>query len=200
MSDAESLDRFGLLTRRTVLAHGNFVSDCDMDRIGERGAGVAHCPLSNVYFSDAVFPLRAALDKGVRVGLGTDISGGPSASMFDSCRMAVAASRMLESGVDAALAARTPRPRRRAHRFPRRLPSRDRRRRRRARSAARALRPRQSFRRDRRSIPPRRPARSASTTSSTSPRTCCRKSSSPPRGANIASVFVGGEPVAGAVP
>ena len=69
----------------------------DLDRIRERGAGVAHCPLSNVYFSDAVFPLRAALDKGVRVGLGTDISGGPSASMFDSCRMAVAASRLLES-------------------------------------------------------------------------------------------------------
>ena len=104
VSDAESLDRFGLLTRRSVLAHGNFVSDTDLDRIRERGAGVAHCPLSNVYFSDAVFPLRAALDKGVRVGLGTDISGGPSASMFDSCRMAVAASRLLESGVDAALA------------------------------------------------------------------------------------------------
>jgi guanine deaminase len=103
VSDAESLDRFGLLTRRTVLAHGNFVSDADFDRIRERGAGMAHCPLSNVYFSGAVFPLRAALEKGVRVGLGTDISGGPSASMFDSCRMAVAASRLLESGVDPSL-------------------------------------------------------------------------------------------------
>jgi guanine deaminase len=100
VSDAESLDRFGLLTPRTVLAHGTFVSDADLDRIRERGAGVAHCPLSNVYFSGAVFPLRVALEKGVRVGLGTDISGGPSASMFDSCRMAVAASRLLESGVD----------------------------------------------------------------------------------------------------
>jgi guanine deaminase len=100
VSDAESLDRFGLLTRRTVLAHGTFVSDADLDRIRERGAGVAHCPLSNVYFSGAVFPLRAALEKGVRVGLGTDISGGPSASMFDGCRMAVAASRLLESGVN----------------------------------------------------------------------------------------------------
>jgi guanine deaminase len=103
VSDVESLDRFGLLTPRTVLAHGNFVSDADLDRIRQRGAAVAHCPLSNVYFSDAVFPLRAALDKGVHVGLGTDISGGPSASMFDSCRMAVASSRLLESGVDALL-------------------------------------------------------------------------------------------------
>jgi guanine deaminase len=102
-SDSEMLDAFGLLTRHTVLAHGNLISPDDMARIAGRGAGVAHCPLSNVYFSDAVFPLRAALAKGVRVGLGTDIAGGPSASLFDSCRMAVAASRMLEDGVDPAL-------------------------------------------------------------------------------------------------
>lgn len=106
-TDAESLDHFGLLTRRTVLAHSNFLSDCDLARLRDRGTGVAHCPLSNVYFSNAVFPLRAALDKGVRVGLGTDISGGPSASMFDSCRMAVLASRMLEMGVDPARTADT---------------------------------------------------------------------------------------------
>jgi guanine deaminase len=102
-SDSEALDSFGLLTRHTVLAHGNFLSAADMDLIAARGAGVAHCPLSNVYFSNAVFPLRRALDKGLRVGLGTDIAGGPSASLLDNCRMAVAASRMLEEGVDAAL-------------------------------------------------------------------------------------------------
>ena len=105
VSDAAVLDRFGLLTRRTVLAHGNLLAPADMDRVRTRGSGVAHCPLSNAYFSNAVFPLRAALKKGVRVGLGTDIAGGPSASIFDACRMAVTASRMLEDGVDAALPA-----------------------------------------------------------------------------------------------
>ena len=48
-----------------------------MDLIGARGAGIAHCPLSNAYFSNAVFPLRRAIEKGLHVGLGTDISGGP---------------------------------------------------------------------------------------------------------------------------
>ena len=38
VNDAESLDRFGLLTRHTVLAHGNFLSDVDFDLIGARGA------------------------------------------------------------------------------------------------------------------------------------------------------------------
>ncbi len=104
-SDAEVLDRFGLLTRRTVLAHGNFLSDADMDLVARRGGGVAHCALSNAYFAGAVFPLRAALARGVRVGLGTDVAGGPTGSMFEAVRSAVASSRMLESGVDPALPA-----------------------------------------------------------------------------------------------
>lgn len=105
MSDAASLDRFGLVGRRSVLAHAPFLSGPDLDLLRARGAAVAHCPLSNAYFANAAFPLRAALDKGVRVGLGTDISGGPSASMFDAARMAVVASRMLEDGTDPALPA-----------------------------------------------------------------------------------------------
>jgi guanine deaminase len=105
MTDTESLDRFGLLGRKTVLAHDNFLTDADMDKMLSRESAVAHCPLSNAYFANAVFPLRAALEKGVNVGLGTDISGGPSASMFENCRGAVMASRMLESGVDPKLSA-----------------------------------------------------------------------------------------------
>ena len=99
-TDTEALDGFGLLGRHTVLAHSNFLTDQDMDRIAGRGAGIAHCPLSNFYFSNAVFPLRRALEKSLRVGLGTDISGGPSASMLDSARYAITASRALEEGVD----------------------------------------------------------------------------------------------------
>ena len=97
----EALRDFGLLGRHTVLAHSNFITDSDMEVIAADGAGIAHCPLSNIYFSKAVFPLRRALEKSIHVGLGTDISGGPSASMFDTCRYAISASRMLEDGVDA---------------------------------------------------------------------------------------------------
>ncbi|WP_112436660.1 guanine deaminase [Rhizobium sp.] len=100
VTDTEALDRFGLLGRRTVLAHANFLTDGCMDKVCEREAAVAHCPLSNVYFANAVFPLKAALDKGMHVGLGTDISGGPSASMLENCRGAILMSRALESGVD----------------------------------------------------------------------------------------------------
>ena len=99
-SDTEALMDYGLLNRSTILAHANFISENDMELIKEEGAGIAHCPLSNFFFSDAVFPLRRALEKGLRVGLGTDIAGGPSSSIFDSGRSAISSARALENGVD----------------------------------------------------------------------------------------------------
>jgi guanine deaminase len=103
ITDTAALERFGLLSRRTILAHGNFVGADDIALIAKHGAGIAHCPLSNVYFSDAVFPLRHILQQGVHVGLGSDIAGGSSPSILDNARYAVMASRMLESGADPAL-------------------------------------------------------------------------------------------------
>lgn len=102
-TDTAVLDAFGLLSRHTILAHGNFVTDGDISLIRERGAAIAHCPLSNVYFSDAVFPLRRVLQQGVHVGLGSDIAGGASPSILENARHAVIASRSLEAGVDPAL-------------------------------------------------------------------------------------------------
>jgi guanine deaminase len=100
VTDTAALDRFGLLSRRTILAHGNFIDGPDVVTILQAGAGIAHCPLSNVYFSDAIFPLRRMLEQSLHVGLGTDISGGASPSILENARHAVIASRTLESGVD----------------------------------------------------------------------------------------------------
>ncbi len=102
-TDTHALGGFGLLTRRTVLAHGNLLGDADLALIGAAQSGIAHCPLSNAYFAGAAFPLRRALDQAVHVGLGTDIAGGAHPSLLDSARMAITVSRMLESGTDAAL-------------------------------------------------------------------------------------------------
>ena len=100
VTDTAALQRFGLLSRRAILAHGNLIDEPDVTAILEAGAGIAHCPLSNVYFSDAVFPVRHMLQRGVHVGLGTDIAGGASPSILENARHAVIASRSLESGVD----------------------------------------------------------------------------------------------------
>ncbi len=104
-SDTYMLREFGLLRPGSVLAHANFLSGPDMQTIAQEKAGIAHCPLSNAYLANSVFPLRQALDLGLRVGLGTDIAGGPSPSLFENCRYAISSSRMLEDGVDPARSA-----------------------------------------------------------------------------------------------
>ncbi|MGL4208227.1 MAG: guanine deaminase [Candidatus Adiutrix sp.] len=99
-SDARALANFGLLNNLSLMAHCNFLSDEDLQLFQEANASVAHCPLSNFYFAKSVFPLKKALNFGVKVGLGSDISGGPSPFILDSCRSAMVASMALESGVD----------------------------------------------------------------------------------------------------
>ena len=102
-SDATALDRFGLMPPGSVLAHGVFLSDDDLRLIARRQAGIAHCPWSNAYFAGAAFPLRRALALGTPVGLGSDISGGPGATVWEAARTALITARMLESGTDASL-------------------------------------------------------------------------------------------------
>ena len=104
-TDTQALAGFGLIRPNTILAHGDHLGDSDLDIVRLAGAGVAHCPLSNAYFANAVFPARRALDAGVKVGLGTDIAGGASPGLLPQCAHAVTASRYLEDGVDPGLSA-----------------------------------------------------------------------------------------------
>lgn len=104
-SDTTALSERGLIRANTVLAHGDHLSDADFDVIRPAGAGVAHCPLSNTYFANAVFPARRALDAGVKVGLGSDIAGGAAVGLLPQCAHAVSVSRHLEDGVDPSVAA-----------------------------------------------------------------------------------------------
>ncbi|WP_207696064.1 guanine deaminase [Enterococcus sp. DIV0212c] len=100
-NDACALNDFGLLTEKAVMAHCGFLSDEDMKLFSEKGTAVAHCPISNAYFGNAVTPIAKLLNEyQVETGLGSDISGGFSPSLFDNIRQAVISSRMLADGVD----------------------------------------------------------------------------------------------------
>lgn len=64
--------------------------------MASRDAALAHCPLSNAYFSAKQLPLREALECGIRVGLGSDCAGGYALDMQVVMRHAVATSRIRE--------------------------------------------------------------------------------------------------------
>jgi len=73
---AAYLDRLGLLTERTLLAHGVWLDPAELDLIAERGATVVTNPAANMKLAvGAVFPYPAAREAGVAVGLGTDGAG-----------------------------------------------------------------------------------------------------------------------------
>lgn len=84
------------MKRGTIQAHCTFLNSEELEELVASKTAVAHCPLSNAYFSEKPFPLREALEKGVSVGLGTDVAGGYSIDILSSMRHAVATSRMRE--------------------------------------------------------------------------------------------------------
>lgn len=95
-NDLDIFDRCSLLTSRTIQAHCTFMSKNELERLAERGTSIAHCPLSNAYFSAEPFHLHEALQVGIDVGLGSDIAGGYSLDIMSAARTAVAVSRMRE--------------------------------------------------------------------------------------------------------
>jgi guanine deaminase len=104
-NDAFALNDFGLLSDKSVMAHCNFISNEDADLFVETGTAIAHCPISNAYFANSVIPIAHFHSKGVEIGLGTDISGGFSPSLYDNIKQSVISSRMLEDGVNTKLPA-----------------------------------------------------------------------------------------------
>jgi len=104
-NDAFALHDFGLLREKSVMAHCNFLSDADAELFADKGTAICHCPVSNSYFANSVIPIAHLQAKGVEIGLGSDISGGFSPSLYDNARQAVISSRMLEDGVNPALPA-----------------------------------------------------------------------------------------------
>jgi 5-methylthioadenosine/S-adenosylhomocysteine deaminase len=73
---AEYLDRVGLLGERTVLAHGVWLDNAELELIAERGCTVVTNPVANMKLAvGGVFPYPRAREAEVAVGLGTDGAG-----------------------------------------------------------------------------------------------------------------------------
>ncbi len=96
----EAYDRFGLFggDSKTVMAHCVWSGEKERERIRQRGVFVAHCPESNLNLASGTAPVRAYLDSGISVGLGSDVAGGSSASLFRAVRQAVQVSKLVPQG------------------------------------------------------------------------------------------------------
>ena len=57
------------------MAHCVYLSKEERELMSARGSGVSHCPNSNFGISSGICNVRLLLEDGVKVGLGTDVSG-----------------------------------------------------------------------------------------------------------------------------
>ena len=91
MSAPALLASDGVLEGRVLAAHAVWLDDADLTLLAEHDVAVAHCPGSNGKLGSGIAPLRALLERGVRVGLGTD---GPASNddlhLWDEMRLAAA--------------------------------------------------------------------------------------------------------------
>lgn len=85
---AAYLDRCGVLGPRTMLAHGVWLDDAELELIAERGATVVTNPVANLKLAvGGVFPYPDARKRDVALGLGTDGPGSNnSLDMFEQMK------------------------------------------------------------------------------------------------------------------
>lgn len=94
-------DRHGLLGPRSFFAHGIHLSDRELARLAESGSSIVHCPTSNNFLGSGQFRWRKSREAGVRVGVGCDIGGGTSFSMFATLRDAYQVSQLCGARISA---------------------------------------------------------------------------------------------------
>lgn len=74
------LESVGWLNDRTWLAHGIHFNESEIQRLGQAGVGVCHCPVSNMRLASGMCPTVDLENAGAPVGLGVDGSASNDAS------------------------------------------------------------------------------------------------------------------------
>ena len=89
------LDELGVIGPDFTAAHAVWVDEDDIRRLADQGASVAHNPTSNLRLGAGVAPVKAMLDAGLNVGVGTDASTcGDALNMFEAMRLSNYLSRI----------------------------------------------------------------------------------------------------------
>jgi guanine deaminase len=74
----------GLVKKRSVFAHGIYLSERELSSLAKNQAAIAHCPTSNLFIGSGLFNLKTCEAHNITVSMGTDVGGGTSFSMFQT--------------------------------------------------------------------------------------------------------------------
>jgi guanine deaminase len=89
------LAKLGLLGPGFCVAHGVWLDDDDRARLADAGASVSHNPGSNLKLGSGIADMRAMLERGINVAIGTDGAASSDAlNVFEAMRFAAYVSRV----------------------------------------------------------------------------------------------------------
>ena len=74
----------GLVQKRSIFAHSIHLSDREMQVLADTGAGIAHCPSSNLFLGSGLFDLARSEAHNINIGLGTDVGAGTNFSVLQN--------------------------------------------------------------------------------------------------------------------
>ncbi|WP_295583306.1 amidohydrolase family protein [uncultured Oscillibacter sp.] len=89
----ETYAKYGMWNGRTVMAHCVWSDPRERRAMAEAGVTAVYCADSNQNICSGVAPVRAMLQEGVKVALGSDIAGGDRLCMFDVVASSIRASK-----------------------------------------------------------------------------------------------------------
>jgi guanine deaminase len=82
-------ETFGLVGPGANFGHCIHLTPREIDVLRDSGSGISHCPTSNLFIGSGLFDLPGLrLGQRIPVGLGTDVGGGSSLSMFATMKAA----------------------------------------------------------------------------------------------------------------
>ena len=84
----------GLLGDDATFAHGIYLNDREIERLGETQSSVAYCPISHQYISCGVMRLRDLRAAGVTIGIGYDGASGHRQDMFEQMKAGILLQRV----------------------------------------------------------------------------------------------------------
>ena len=79
---------------KTVMAHCVWSTEKEVELMKKNGVFVAHCPASNMNLSSGIAPIRKYLDLDLKIGLGSDVAGGQTESIFRAITDSIQVSKM----------------------------------------------------------------------------------------------------------
>ncbi len=79
---------------KTVMAHCVHLTEEEIATIKRNEVVIAHCPTSNVNLSSGISPISKLLKQNIKIGLGSDISGGETLNMLAVMASAIKMSKL----------------------------------------------------------------------------------------------------------